>query len=110
MNLPYNLRELRKQHNYKQTDLSKILSVSQQTISSFENGETEPSIDLLIKLSQHFNVTVDFLLGLTDVPAYVNIDTLSNNEHNLIIKYRTLNDNNKIRVSERTETLLSIQK
>ena len=43
-----------------------MLGVSQQTISKIENSMESVSIDLLINLSRYFNVTTDFILGLSD--------------------------------------------
>lgn len=46
-----------------QSDLSKKLNVSQQTIGSWEVGRTEPSTENLQKLSELFNTSIDYLLG-----------------------------------------------
>lgn len=56
------LKELRKQHNLTQTDVSKIANKNQKTIANYESGETQPDFATLIKLANYFNVTIDYLL------------------------------------------------
>lgn len=56
------LKELRKQHNMSQIDLAINLGVSQNTISSWETGRTEPDNKTLIQLSKQFHVSIDILL------------------------------------------------
>lgn len=58
------LRELRRKINFRQQDLADKFHVSQQAIAKWENGESEPDIATLIKLSEFFGVTVDTLLGI----------------------------------------------
>lgn len=61
------LKELRKNSNLSQADLSNILNLkTKQTISDYENGRSEPNIEILIKISRFFNVPVDYILGLSD--------------------------------------------
>lgn len=60
------LSELRKEKNISQNKLAKNFNVSQQTISSWEKGEREPDFDTLIILAHFFEVTTDYLLGVTD--------------------------------------------
>lgn len=57
------IHDLRTQKHLTQTELSKILHVSQQTITKWENGKAEPSSSALSKLSEYFNVSADYLLG-----------------------------------------------
>lgn len=57
------IRELRNDKNIDQKELAKVLNVSVSTISNYENEEYEPNIDTLNKLSDHFNVSIDYLFG-----------------------------------------------
>lgn len=61
---PNNLKLLRKEKNISQTELSKLLKVSLKTISHWETGYSEPSIDQIIFLAKFFNISADDLLGL----------------------------------------------
>lgn len=57
-------KELRIQHGYKsQQDLAKLLFVNQTAISQWERGVTTPSPTILLKLSNMYNVSTDYLLG-----------------------------------------------
>jgi transcriptional regulator with XRE-family HTH domain len=62
---PNTLRSLRNEKNYRQEDIAEVLGLSKQVISNYENGLREPSFDILIKLSEFFNVSTDYLLGRT---------------------------------------------
>lgn len=57
------VRNLRKQKRIFQTELAKILHVSQQTITAWETGKAEPSSSAVSNLADYFNVTTDYLLG-----------------------------------------------
>lgn len=60
--------ELRASFGWSQVDLAKRLSVAKQTVSNWENGNIQPSIEMLIRLAQIFHVTTDYLLGFEDIP------------------------------------------
>lgn len=58
------LKELRKERNLTQEEISEICQVAKQTISNWENNVTQPSFDIVKRLAQYFGVTTDYLLGL----------------------------------------------
>ena len=62
------IKELRKEFGLSQVELAMRMEVTKQTISNWENENIQPSIDMLVGLSNMFNVTTDYLLGLDDVP------------------------------------------
>lgn len=57
------LEELRKLHKYSQNDIAIMLKTTNQTISNWEKGKTEPGIEHLKRLAGIFNVSVDYLVG-----------------------------------------------
>lgn len=57
------LKELRKSKNLKQSDVAKAIFTSQQNYSRYENGQVEPDYEVLKKLSDFFEVSVDYILG-----------------------------------------------
>lgn len=61
-----NIRSLREDNDYKQKDLARMLNVSQNTYSQYENGVIELTAETLIKLADFYNVSVDYLLGRTN--------------------------------------------
>lgn len=58
------IKELRKAFGISQVELAKALNVSKQCVSNWENDNVLPSIDMLVKLAEYFNVTTDYLLCL----------------------------------------------
>lgn len=62
------LKELRKLHNVSQEELSKKLSVTEKTISRWENEKTQIKPDKAQQLAEYFNVSVAYLLGYIDTP------------------------------------------
>lgn len=60
------IQELRKARNMSQVDLAKELNVTKQSVSNWENSNIQPSIDMLVRLAEHFNVSTDYMLGLED--------------------------------------------
>ena len=61
------LKQLREEKGLKQPDLSRLLNASQQTISAYETGQRDPDTETLIKLSEIFDVSIDYLLGTTNI-------------------------------------------
>lgn len=61
------ITELRKEKNLNQIGLGLKLNVSQKMISAYESGIHQPSIDTLIKMSKLFNVSVDYIIGNSDI-------------------------------------------
>ena len=60
------LKELRTERGMSQTELGAIVHTSKMAISHWESGHSEPSIAQLIRLSDFFSVSVDYLVGKTD--------------------------------------------
>ncbi len=59
------LKRLRKQKKLTQRALADALHISQTSVSKYERGESEPDIEMLIKMSDFFGVTVDeFVRGM----------------------------------------------
>ncbi|MBQ8229325.1 MAG: helix-turn-helix transcriptional regulator [Clostridia bacterium] len=67
LNLGTKLKELRKEKILTQQELAKSIDLSQSTISCWENGKRTPTVSALIKLCLLFNVSANYLLGLTDI-------------------------------------------
>lgn len=92
-----NLRKIREKRNKSQLQLSIALEVSQESISKYETGSAFPSKDILIKMADYLNCSVDYLLGRTVNPN-INRDTVSTENEkieNLIFRYKRLSNENK---------------
>lgn len=60
------IKELRKSIGINQIEFGKLLHVTKQCISNWENGNIMPSVDMLIQIATTFSVSTDYLLGLDD--------------------------------------------
>lgn len=56
------LKIIRKERNLNQQKVAIDLNINREALSHYENGKREPSLDMLIKLSDYFNVSIDFLI------------------------------------------------
>lgn len=66
------IRFLRIRNELKQQELAKIIHVSQSSLSGYENDKYEPDKKTLLKLSEFFGVSTDYLLGANERPHYEN--------------------------------------
>lgn len=57
------LKLIRKRKNLNQLKVAIDLSISREALSHYENGKRSPDVDMLIKLSNYFNVSIDFLIN-----------------------------------------------
>lgn len=62
------LRDMRTDHDLKQVEVAKILHIAQTVYSRYERGVRTIPVELLIELSKLYDVSTDYLLGLTDNP------------------------------------------
>ncbi|MBQ4109508.1 MAG: helix-turn-helix transcriptional regulator [Clostridia bacterium] len=60
------LKDLREDADIKQKDLAEYLHIKQNTYSQYENGQRQLPIDILISLAKYYNVSTDYILGLTN--------------------------------------------
>lgn len=70
------LKELRQKKNVLQKEVAEVINVGRTTYVKYENGDSEPSYKILVKLAEYFDVSTDYLLGKTDNPneqSFMNI-------------------------------------
>lgn len=98
------LKELRKKNNITQQDLAKYLKVAKSTLSQYETGSRIPNDDIKKAIALKFNVSIDYLLGLTNIPNTIddyiqksntNSYHINDDEQTLIKKYRQLKAEDK---------------
>lgn len=58
----YGLREARKKKGYSQLKVAMDLCISREALSYYENGQRCPNLEMLIKLSDYFKVSIDYLI------------------------------------------------
>lgn len=64
-----NIRGLREDRELSQSEIAAVLGVAQNTYSQYETGKIEWTAPILLKLADHYHVSVDYLLGRTKNPA-----------------------------------------
>ena len=62
------LFQVRKKNGETQEQLAKFLGVGKSQISEIENGNTYTTLEKLVLICEHYNVSSDYLLGLSDTP------------------------------------------
>lgn len=91
-----NLKFLRKERNISQQEIADYLNITRQAYNNYENGKREPDYEILLKLGEYFEVTVDDLLN----------SNIMDTDENLII----LNRNAKKMTPEQRKQLIEMAK
>ena len=63
------IRDLREDRDLTQRELARMLNCSQQVYSNYELGQRDIPTDILIKLSDFYNVSIDYIPGINDNPT-----------------------------------------
>jgi transcriptional regulator with XRE-family HTH domain len=61
------LKQLREDNDLRQEDVGKIVNVEKSTVSQWESGKRTPDVETIMKLADYFNVSIDYILGKTDI-------------------------------------------
>lgn len=105
-----NLAELRKSKNISQKDFAKYLNISQGNLCEWEKGRIEPSIDFMKKIADYFDVSIDYLVGRTDMFNTViqsNIPALTVIEQEVVNCMRNVTDDGLNMIVENARFILS---
>ena len=78
------LKQLRKENKVTQNGLAAKLGVTQQTIATWEKGRSSPDPSTLMKLAEHFSVSVDSLLGRQTLPSVGEVQRYQPNAETMI--------------------------
>ena len=119
MCFPKRLKELRLEAGLTQKDLANAIEVGRTTISEYESGKIVPKQEGLLKLANHFNVSVDYLTGVSNERATrkqnaSDLDALLNTIHHILLdEYDTpvtyegevLSSRQKLLIDQRIEQL-----
>lgn len=96
------IAELRKEKNYSQKYLAFKLGISQKTVSGYENGHNRPNIDILIKMSEIFGTSIDYIVGNSNIKEPVNkvLDgELTKDEKEMLILFKKLSYPDQLRAN-----------
>ena len=65
------LKELREDADKKQEDIAEIIGTSQSYYAQYENGKRELPFSRAIALAEYYNISLDYIAGLTDIPRKI---------------------------------------
>lgn len=102
-------RELLAESGKMQKDICDDLGVSRPTLSNWKTGYSEPNFDDIIMLAKYFDVSIDYLLGLSDdldAPLSSAALDLPADERELLNLYRQLNHEGRQRLIARAEVMI----
>ena len=63
------IRALREDRDFTQSQIAELLNIGQRTYCDYELGKTRIPVDSLIVLAKMYNVSMDYICGVTDIPA-----------------------------------------
>ena len=102
-----NLKNLRIEKGLNQTELAEKLFINKSMISSYEKGTRMPSLDILMQLTFIFNVSIDYITGITNIKYGKN--NMNTEEKNLLERWNCLTEKNKGKAEYFFEQLLKKQ-
>ncbi len=103
------LKELRQKTRLTQGELARIIDLKPTAISNYESNRNEPSFAKLIALSKYFDVSCDYLLGVTDTFLPIGGEILDRNIVEFFGVYQQLDDYNATQLRDYAEYLLQKQ-
>ena len=101
------LKELREQRRLNQEGMALQLNVSQSTISAYEVGERTPDLETLIAIANFFNVSIDYLVGRSDIKQSIKRSDLTPDELKHLHAYRQIKSLDREKVKAYLDGLLS---
>lgn len=89
------LKEIREGIGLNKKEFAQYIGLKYTTYNNYETESREPSSDFLILISEKFDVSIDYLLGLRDEKEILHSYKLRSGEYEHIKKYRSLDDHGK---------------
>ena len=99
------LRDLREDNDLTQKAIAEKLFMQTTQYRRYESGERPITLETAIELARFYNVSLDYIAGLTDHNERIETKDLNSEEKLLITLYRKLNDTDKKRIIERAMAL-----
>ena len=100
------LKQLRQRHKLTQSELAEILGLKPTAISNYESKRNEPSFDKLIALSKYFDVSCDYLLGISDAYLPVGGEVLDKDIVDFFNLYQQLDQESTTELKSYVEYLI----
>ena len=116
MDFAQRVKQLRKNKHLTGEQLGNILGITKTGISYWENGRSVPDNEMLLKLADFFDVSIDYLLGKTDIETKIDkstyygdydevVEYLKDNPEHLDVYKRILNDDHFAVLFDKTKDL-----
>lgn len=116
MDFAQRVKQLRKNKHLTGKQLGNILGITKTGISYWENGRSVPDNEMLLKLADFFDVSIDYLLGKTDIETKIDkstyygdydevVEYLKDNPEHLDVYKRILNDDHFALLFDKTKDL-----
>ena len=102
-----NIINLRLKCNKSQADIARALNLNRTTYNNYETQKATPPLEILIKLADYYNVTLDYLVAR---PFSNEFGYLSDDEREIITAYREMNNSNKQKYQAEAKGILIAQK
>lgn len=92
MKINERIKQLRVDNNLLQKEIAKILNVPKNTYGAWERGNNEPSVDIIIKLADFYQISIDYLLNREEEDGRIIVQELElpSDEKKVLEKYRVL--------------------
>ena len=100
------IKDLREDKKESQQKLAMLLNVSQTMISRYELEQAYPDVEMLIKLAQHFGVSVDYLIGVSESKLPYTKSNLSEQEQQMLFLFKRLSKTQKEKAVSYIEGML----
>lgn len=104
-----NLKLLRQEYGISQQRLAEAIGVSQPSINKYENHNIEPEIEILKRMADYFNTSIDFIVGHTDIRRrieHTDVFHLNQFETEIITRFRSLDEEEKRCIDMTIQTFL----
>jgi transcriptional regulator with XRE-family HTH domain len=89
------LKDLRESLHMTQAEFGASVGVAKSTYNNYETGIRDPKSDFWIAVASKYDVTIDYLMGFSDIPRPLSSTSLSSDESTLVTDYRRLDDTGK---------------
>ena len=106
----HRLKDLKEDRDIKQSDVAKIINMSEKQYARYERGETDVPLQAAIKIAKFYGVSIDYIAGLTNDKRGLTRSELSDEETALIKKYRGLSESGKGKIMERMDIISEQEK
>lgn len=103
------LKQIRKANKRTQAQIADYLGIPLRTYQNYEREINDPDSNVLCKLADYYDVTLDYLLELSDVPNPTKVETvmLSSEEMELLTLFHQMNDSGKTELGNYATYLLT---